>query len=404
MRKKFQISVLILFTWIATLPAQSYFGSGPGSFGIRKYVTGIRGQGMGNVALALPDSVAPSAYGITQWGFIRHSRIVIGGEYFITRTNVDNFSFNRASAGLHNVVLIIPLISYKWHLGFTLAPYAVNNIAFIRQFSTPLTSYREITSRLANLGKAQFATAWSPAPQISIGVAYNYYFGVNITEYKILFDEGNFNDIRIQDEYEVRGSNLGFYLGMNSIPGVRLTGFIETAPNATARRTYRYSFAGKVTVSQTEDKDATIPTQMGLGVSFTIGQHLTIASDFVYQNWRNGFGITQHTAEIGPEWYHFGTGIELGAKRERHTALLRRLDWRLGVSVDNLGYKYAGNNVYQYALHLGTGIPFFFGYNRLDIALRLGSRGDQNLKNVRENFIELNFGVSLGEKWFQRIR
>ena len=396
--------ILIVLFMITGVQAQSYFGSQPGSFGLLEHVTGIRGQGMGDVTLAVPDSVSPSAYGITQWGFIRHSRIVIGGKYFINRANVDDFGFNRASAGLHNVVLVIPLISYKWHLGFTLAPYSINSIAFNRQYTSSVASYREVTSRQANLSKAQFAMAWAPVSQISIGVAYNYYFGVNTTEYKILFDEGNFNDIRIQDEYRIRGSNLGFYLGMNSIPGVRLTGFVEVSPTATATRNYSYSFAGKVTVSETAEEEASIPAQLGLGVSFRLGEHLIIASDAIYQNWRNGFGISRAATEVGKEWFHLGAGLELSAKRERRAPLLRRVDWRMGFSYQNTGYRYNGMDIFQYAIHLGTGIPFFFGYNRLDVALRMGSRGNRNMKNVYENFIELNFGVSLGEKWFQRIR
>ncbi len=403
MKHYFWISGLIIFV-VTALSAQSYFGSEPGSSGIYQYVTGVRGQGMGDVALALPDSVAPSAYGITQWQFLRHSRIVVGARYYVNQISVDDFNFTRSSAGLNQVVIVVPLISYKWHLGFTLSPYSINNIAFNRQYTQSVASYREVTSRQANLNKAQFATVWAPEPEITVGVVYNYYFGINITEYKILFDEGNYNDIRIRDEYRISGRSVGFYLGMNAIPRVRLTGFVEVAPNASARRIYSYSYAGKLTVSENEAQEATIPAQLGGGIAIQLKSGWILAADGVYQNWERGFGILAPDVSLSRNWYHLGIGTELAASRERHASLLRKLDWRLGVSLQKTGYQYLGNDIYRYALHLGTGIPFFFGYNRLDVAIRFGSRGDRNLKIVRENFIELNFGVSLGEKWFQRIR
>ncbi len=402
--KQYLTVIVALFVWIASVEGQSYFGSEPGSSGLYQYVTGVRGQGMGDVTLALPDSVAPAAYGITQWQFLRHSRLVIGARYYVNQITVDDFRFTRSSIGLNHLVIVIPLISYKWHLGFTLSPYSLNNIAFNRQYTQSVASYREVTSRQASLNKAQFATVWAPEPEIAVGVTYNYYFGVNVTEYKVLFDEGNFNDIRIRDEYRISGRSVGFYLGMNAIPRVRLTGFVEVAPNASAQRIYSYSYAGKLTVSESEDQDATIPAQLGGGMAIQLSPNWVLAVDGVYQNWNDGFGIPAPDVDLAKNWYHIGVGTELAATRERHARLLRKLDWRMGISVQKTGYRYAGNDIYRYAVHLGMGIPFFFGYNRVDIALRMGYRGDRKLEFVRENFIELNFGVSLGEKWFQRIR
>ena len=398
------IIIFALFTFVTLVNSQSYFGSEPGSSGLYQYVTGVRGQGMGDVSLALPDSVAPDAYGITQWQFLRHSRLVIGARYYLNQITVDNFHFTRSSIGLNHLVIVIPLISYKWHLGFSLSPYSLNNIAFDRQYTQSVASYREVTSRQASLNKAQFATVWAPEPEIAVGVVYNYYFGVNITEYKVLFDEGNFNDIRIRDEYRLAGRSVGFFLGMNAIPRVRLSGFVEVAPNASAQRIYSYSFAGKLTVSESENLDATIPAQIGAGLAIRLSPNWIVAADGVYQNWSNGFGIQTPEVALADNWFHLGMGTELAALRERHARLLRRVDWRWGISVQKTGYRYAGNDIYRYAVHLGIGVPFFFGYNRMDFALRFGYRGDKKLEIIRENFIELNFGVSLGEKWFQRIR
>ncbi len=396
--------LLIVITGLVNGFTQSYFSNLPGSFGLYQYNSGTRGMAMGGVTLALPDSIAPTAYGITQWGAIRHSRILMGGQYFITRTEIENFAYNKASAGINNVVIVIPLISGKWHLGFTLMPLSTNLAAFNRQYTASAGTYREISSRQANLGKAQFSMAWSPVPQVSMAVAYNYYFGKNIVEYKILFDSGDFNDIRLKDEYRLSGNGIGLYLGMNSIPRIRLTGFVEVSPRVNTIWRSSYSYAGKLTVSEEKNIQATIPTQVGAGISFKLGDHLTLATDGIYQNWSNGFGLLLPSLNIGKEWFHIGAGIELGALRERHTPLLRKIDWRLGVSVENTGYVFQGMEIYQYALHWGVGIPFFFGYNRLDFAIQAGTRGNKQLTIAKENFIKFNFGVSLGEKWFQRIR
>ncbi len=394
----------VFLMWISLNPflfGGSYFESQSHGLGLKYYYTSVRGMGMGNAGLALHDSISLAQYAISQWRHIRDTRFTAGVGYFQNFTDIPQMNYYTSTANFSGLSMAIPIQRKVWVIGFTLYPYTTIDVQYQRSVRTPDIDFEQIIATRGNTSKAQFLIVWSPHRRLGIALAGNYYFGVIRDKFQLQFDDGSFYDAGHEVEYRVQGPGGGIYLDVVPFPSFSLAGFVEVPPSLTVRRVFNSVLSTEATYLP--GKKA-FPLKAGIGSALKLGDRWTLVADYVMQQWSRGFGLEKETPEKLEDWFNLGVGIERQLSRKRNAPLLSRLDWRWGLSVQKLGYRFNGNPVYQYAVHLGMGIPFFFYISRFDIGLEAGIRGNRVKNGAQERFVNLRVSISTGERWFLRFR
>lgn len=95
------------------------------------------------------------------------------------------------------------------------------------------------------------------------------------------------------------------------------------------------------------------------------------------------------------------TTLRLGIEREAVPGPGgRRTPWRAGAYWRNWNYTLGGNDLTEWGVTLGTGIPFRSGSARADVALGYGRIGSLESNGASEDVFRLVVTVSASEKWY----
>lgn len=399
--RKIVFSQIFILLFIFSGYSMSFFTNSRQSLGIREYVTSIRGLGMGGTGLALPDGKSLNAYNIATWRHIRNTTITISMHYNYTITDYGWESIASSTANFNGVQLAIPIQRKKWVFGLSLTPYTWANYKYTTDVSQPAGDYQETIFYDGNLSRARLNLVWAPVPRLGVGISFNYYFGTFWDRYKIAFNDPAFYDSPHEVEYEFHGPGAGISFDLQMFDSLFIGGFLDLNPSLDF---YKILHSPITSTTTRISSQSTLPLQWGIGSSYSFKDNWTITSDLSYQYFSKGFDIEQMDLTQLENWYRFGFGIEHSHFRKRKKSLLQSIDIRSGISLGNIGYKFNGNSVREYTLHLGVGIPFFYDRSRLDIALQAGIRGDKEKTIARETFYRITFSISSGELWFQKIR
>ncbi len=145
-----------------------------------------------------------------------------------------------------------------------------------------------------------------------------------------------------------------------------------------------------------------MPESWGAGINYEWNNKLMAEVDFTYQPWKNAkYSALEdfETTKFDNRW-KVAVGLQYTPK-ERGT-YLQRINYRLG-GFFNHDYVMVGeNNVREYGVSAGVGLPV----NRLKTVINLGLeyRHRQAHPNplVKENYFNITLGVNFNEMWFWR--
>lgn len=392
--------VCITFSTVGfSLFGGSYFSTKSKGIGIRQYNTGVRGMGMGFTGIASADSLQLNSFALTQWRYISTTRATIGISYQGISSDFDGgVETYNSTADFGGLNLAVPLVSKKWAIGLSITPYAEMDFKTNNSITSDGETFTQISSYTGNVSRAQFSLAWAPAQNFGISANYSYFFGSLNDQYDFNFVDNSFRDTSHKITYRFSGPGFGIGADWQPISRARIAGFVDFQPSVDLA----VSYTSTLQISDDEDRNFdSFPLQFGIGSAFDLGKGWNAAIDYTSQNWADA--LTVPNADFDT-WQLFGVGIEREAKRERKAGFFGGNDLRAGFSAAKLGYKFNGNTVSEYALHLGMGFPFGFYTNRFDVAFVGGFRGDLTKNLAEERFIKMNISLSIGEQWFQRIR
>ncbi len=391
--------LLIALTTIVSVEAGSYFSSKQNGLGIRQYHTSVRGIAMGGTGIATFDSLSLNFQSVSHLRFINNTRTSIGLQYqrFNLATQNQNFLFSTTK--FSGINLAIPLKEKKWVLGGSLKPYTEIDFKTNQSLTQDGVRFTQISQFEGIISKAKLNFIWSPTRSLGLAVHGNYYFGTLEDNFNFLFNNDDYFDSSHNVQYRISGPGIGLSFDYTPIRQVMLAGFVDFPPSLDL--TVNYSSPVSQTGSSGERAFDTFPMHFGIGSAFKLDSRWTVAGDFSYQSWSNAF--ENEPADI-EDWFHTGIGFERGLAKKRDAGFFDRLDWRGGVSITQLGYKFNQETVLEYGLHFGFGLPFGNYTNRIDLGLEAGLRGDESEHLAQEEFINLHLSISFGEKWFQKIR
>lgn len=398
-------ALLTLLLVLAAMPAVAQHGGTVESrYGIGeiKSMTTARHRGMGGAGLALPSSYDISLSNPASWTSLDQLRLEMGlsFEHLSFSSNASSVS-NGAVDGFQ---LVIPLSEVgRFRLATGLLP--LSRSSYKAKGVDYLDEERYTVQYEGSGGISQFrvGAAVEPVDGISIGAAYQYYFGTIEQSWELAFDNTQYFDSRQRRATNHNGS--GFLLGLNArLPwGVTLAAAVSPKTSLKAARNMVFEYRTEDSTVSGATATQTLPTELSLGLSWQATNTVLFAVDYRTRDWTGAEIFDGKQSELTNS-YNLNAGVEwMPFKEDIGSRTLSRTAFRLGFSLHQPYVTLQGNDVQEYHITTGAGFPIFAG-SRADVAFSWGRRTEESPLYGTGSIIRLSMTVSVGESWFIRHR
>ena len=163
-------------------------------------------------------------------------------------------------------------------------------------------------------------------------------------------------------------------------------------------------------VSKTNDVkgEVIIPATFGTGFTYqTKKKRWLLGADFEYTSW-NGYRYYNDKDIVANSWI-IKAGAEFTPPVKANSKYWSNVKYRAGFYFGP-DYIKLGKTRNQYAATVGASFPLttpksitFRGeYVALNTSIEAGGRGNKQSIGLRENFVRINFGISMNARWFQK--
>lgn len=389
----------------------SYFGIGD----LYNYRTAFN-MSIGGVGIALKSPLYinyanPASYS----GFDTTSFLIEAGLY----GDFVNASTETETASSQNVQLGYLLIGFPitkwWKSSVGVRPFS--NMGYLivdelDQGELGLVSYNYTGE--GGLNQFYWGNSFTAFKKLSFGVNLSYLFGSTIHDQVIDFpDSTNIQSFRLRNEVHV--SDVLFNFGLQYTETFKndlsLTlGLIYNAnTNLNATRdvlgeTFYAKYDGTYDIKDTivyadgESGSVTYPTAFGGGISLHKGNTWLVSAEYSQQNWNDfqSFGVSDSLSKA----MNVSVGGYYLPYREGITRYWERIHYRMGFRYSKSYLELRNNQISEFGLTFGVGLPVRGSYSTFNLALEVGQRGTLNNGLIKENFVRFTLGIAMFERWF----
>lgn len=317
-------------------------------------------------------------------------------------------------ANVHHVAMQFP-ITKKWgaslgiqpfsHVGYRIRhletdPYLLSSIGVIKYYHTGQ----------GGISQAFMGTGYEVFKGLSLGVNMSYLFGALDYNTDVVFP----SDVPFLSTYKrnsVIVRSLAFSVGaqydvrFGKEKAHRLVlGFTldnETAVGAKRSTVASWQVGNVVeTFYEKEDEKSSIdfPANYTGGFTFTYKNKLMIGADYSSQDWSKALflGVSDSLSRSNT----LRVGAEFTPNRTDLKSYTNRISYRAGFRATDSYLNLKGNQIKDYGISFGVGLPFRRTNTSFNISFELGTRGTTNNGLIKENYGIINLGVTFYDYWF----
>jgi hypothetical protein len=154
-----------------------------------------------------------------------------------------------------------------------------------------------------------------------------------------------------------------------------------------------------------ENQRIGMPMKHQIGFSLFNGVKWTVGADAHYTQWSKFSDPSQSTAL--KDSYGLAAGFQWTPDLTSLKAI-KRIDYRLGVNYEKSFIHLNNQDIQQYGVTLGAGIPLpsLFGltFYKVNVAVELGQMGTTQNELVRSRYANMSLGFTLSDRWFRRYK
>lgn len=267
------------------------------------------------------------------------------------------------------------------------------------------------SSRQGNGGINQLyvGVAGRPMAGLSVGANISYMFGTTIND---IYATSNTGSISLFEKVvQVRDwrVQLGVQYGRDFGRKHRVTAGVTYTPG---KDLLGHAWAVQYDVNQDTKPDTigytslrhhySLPDTWGAGINYEWNDRLMAEVDFTYQNWANAkYSAVEgyNEATQFADRYRIGAGVQY--RHNMRGNYLQRIQWRAGAYTNRDYITVNGNNVREFGLTCGFGLPTPGGNKTMvNISMQYINRKTHPVKLLTENYFNFTLGINLNERWF----
>jgi hypothetical protein len=316
---------------------------------------------------------------------------------------------------LNYIATAFPIKPRRWTTSAGLMPYTSMNYRVqyqknIEGSSATSTGTEEGTGGLTQL-------YWSNGVKIykdlNLGLKITYLFG-NIDKIYKLQPNSNSGSVNLisasEDKTVVKDFtfNVGASYSRDSLLGpYRLSlgavyGFKSNANATLYNKVSNLSVSGDTITATNLSRHSgslNLPSSITLGVSISKGTKWTLGTEFNYQNWSSFSDVNDINQNLTETW-KLGLGGEFTPDQMAADGFFKRITYRLGVSTEKSPYLVNNKQVTDSGINFGFSFPT--GRSSIDLAFKVGKRGNRTENILEQNYFKVYFGITFNDQWFIR--
>ncbi len=411
---------ILLFLVLISLNASAQQGTAsPYSFygiGELNFKGTVENQSMGGISM-YNDSIHLNLLNPASLGKLKLTTFSVGATQKIATLKTSESSENTSSSTFDYLAIGLPM--GKLSMSFGLVPFTSVG------YKTGFTNYQN-----ANAGDGQFegsggvnkvfvAAGYSITNNLSLGVDLNYNFG-KITKEAIVITQsgiqGGYNNQEI-NEARLSGLAVKFGASYNKIINNKLelmTGITYSpeinlnSVNDERISTFKYNSNGVPVIRDTqeydtENTDFKIPAKITIGVGIGKPKKWFAGLDYTNLGASSLENINFSNTNVT---FNDANKISLGGfyipKYNALTNYLSRVVFRTGFRYENTGMKIQNEDINEFGISFGVGLPIGRKFSNINIGVEYGSTGTTKSNLVKEDFFNINLSLSFNDKWFQK--
>ncbi len=156
------------------------------------------------------------------------------------------------------------------------------------------------------------------------------------------------------------------------------------------------------TLTNNEGSSIVLPASLNLGFSVVKKFKWSVGLDIRQRDWSefvdfdgNPEGLKNSTlVALGGEWTPDILSVN---------SYLKRVTYRLGMSMEQLPYVVNGQQVEDFGINFGWSLPVS-NISSLDMAFRVGQRGNVDTQLIKENYFRIHLGLTFNDRSFGKQR
>jgi hypothetical protein len=336
----------------------------------------------------------------------------LSGEFISLKS--DYQSVNRNYASLGYLVFGMPVNKW-WKTSLGLLPfsdvgYTVANYEEYPNSGTVIRLY----SGSGGISRLFWGNSVTFLKDFSIGANISYLFGSMNREAMVLFPDSIYA-MNFKEVYHVTMNDLHFNFGAqyrakfkNDLSLTVGAVFSPTLSMASKTDIFAGTFllnssgveSPRDTLVMTEGYKGriVIPMMIGGGFSFAKNEKWVVGVDYKWQNWEK-FKAYDLSDSLVNSW-QINFGGEITPKYDNYNNYLARVQYRLGFTYGKTYLHLRNQDLNEYAITFGLGLPLRGMKTMLNLGAQYGVRGTTAEKLIRESYFKLVVGFSIYERWF----
>lgn len=370
---------------------------------------GMAGLGISNGSYYNLNIVNPALLHYNQVALFSAS--VLAESKTINQQNFD--PFEAASGQLNLMAIAFPLIAGKLSTSLALSPYsAMNyNVNYLAKIEGHPTDSASIIQK-GDGGIDQLALSFGGElfKGFSLGVKASFLFSSLRKENAsyIPIDGSNYyvatynERLSFKDFLFGAGVAYAYKVGESSSINVGATYDLKTdvnseyftrvdQENATGSTIYGDTLANNIDVT------VTLPSKLGLGLSYQHKNMWIIGVDYTSQDWTQSKSAAEYKKR---ERFVFGGEITPDVTSLNN--YFKRITYRFGASYTKTPYFVQETQIEDFGINFGLSLPVV-RFSSLDFGFQFGNRGTLSNNLIQENYFRVYFGVSFNDnRWFLR--
>lgn len=387
-----------------TTSPYSYFGIGE-----QKFKGTAENRAMGGLSV-YSDSIHLNIQNPASVAKLQLVNYSVAGSYKYVNQENDQEKQTATSTTLDYLAIGIPM--GKFGASFGILPFSTVGYKLESRTDSIITQY----TGEGGLNKVFMALAYQFTPNFTFGIDANYNFG-NV-EKKVLIDEF---DNQLGTRELIRSDFQGFSFNFGAEYIAHLNDYLDITTMVTYSPSTTLTVKGETTLSSIllSDGGGVIPVDSRVtpieGVDLKFPSQLTVGAGIgTSKDWFVGAQFTNITSSnynssilnVGTVEYKDANRYRVGGffipNYNSISSYWHRVVYRAGARYENTGINVRGEDINEFGISFGVGLPVGRMYSNINLGFELGSRGTTSNGLLKENFFNTFISLSLNDKWFEK--
>ena len=326
--------------------------------------------------------------------------------------------YNVGSGQLHHVAMAFPLISRKLSFSLALQPYS--KVGYNFTYNAPIQD-SGLSSTTLNRGEGGFnelklSVGGLMFSNLSFGLRASYIFSSIRKQFTTFIDGYPIGVTHYLAVYSERQSVSDFRLGAGLAYNIKIgesklnlgaTYDLEASVNGNyflrlEQQTLTGSAIFADTLANNDPRTYTLPSSLGLGISYGKEGKWIVGIDYHTQDWNVFDGSVSSVPEEFGKSNKYILGLEFTPDINSISNYAKRVTYRFGATFEETPYVVNGTQINDFGINFGWSLPVA-RFSSLDFGFKVGNRGTLTNDLIQENYFRVFFGATFNDnRWFIR--